>query len=334
MSISIKTHKLLWGRSGNRCAICKTELVESQTDTDDPSILGEECHIIANHDGGPRSEPSLPDSDRDKADNLILLCRNHHKIVDDQFEAYTVERLRAIKSEHEKWVAATLEKSPYLEQATLNIAANVDRWAELAAVDNWQRAYDGLLADAIPRLTKERLESLETLRNFLHARFKEPKFDSIERALDIFNLVLNDFLRVFRMYAIESGDWWQTERFYKIREWDPDRYARLHRHYMAHVAISEDLFYEMTRSANLVITSVRRQLQSNYRQTEGVLLVERGPDESLNVITSRPEYEVNDLPYASFESFMRESGRRRFAHPEDDETVEAYMQRFSGHTAT
>jgi hypothetical protein len=36
--------------------------------------------------------------------NIILLCRTHHKTVDDQPNHYTVERLRRIKAEHEKWV--------------------------------------------------------------------------------------------------------------------------------------------------------------------------------------------------------------------------------------
>ena len=45
MSISLKTHKILWGRSGNQCAIRKnTLIVESFDATDDFSILGDEWH--------------------------------------------------------------------------------------------------------------------------------------------------------------------------------------------------------------------------------------------------------------------------------------------------
>ncbi len=55
MSISVKTRKMLWGKAANRCAFidCKRELVMDETETDDPSIIGEECHIIAREDDGP-----------------------------------------------------------------------------------------------------------------------------------------------------------------------------------------------------------------------------------------------------------------------------------------
>jgi hypothetical protein len=41
----------------------------------------------------------------DAYENLILLCRKHHKQVDDQVTYYTVERLQAIKRAHEEWAA-------------------------------------------------------------------------------------------------------------------------------------------------------------------------------------------------------------------------------------
>ena len=51
MGISLKTHKILWARSGNMCAICSNELiVDSLDQNDDPSIVGDEAHIIARKD--------------------------------------------------------------------------------------------------------------------------------------------------------------------------------------------------------------------------------------------------------------------------------------------
>ncbi len=48
MGVSLKVHKLLWGGSGSQWAICKTELiVDSGNPDDDPSIVGDEAHIIA-----------------------------------------------------------------------------------------------------------------------------------------------------------------------------------------------------------------------------------------------------------------------------------------------
>jgi len=44
----------------------------------------------------------------DEPDNLLLLCRIHHKVVDDQFTTYSVEKLRGIRHAHEAWISMTL----------------------------------------------------------------------------------------------------------------------------------------------------------------------------------------------------------------------------------
>jgi hypothetical protein len=78
-------------------------------DDDDPSVFGEECHIVAQSRGGPRASEI---ADVDGYDNLILLCRKHHKQVDDQRSHFTVERLKQIKREHEQWEASRDTSSP------------------------------------------------------------------------------------------------------------------------------------------------------------------------------------------------------------------------------
>jgi hypothetical protein len=108
MGISDKCRKVLWGRSGNRCAICKHELVAGATAQDSESIVGDECHIISSKPTGPRHDPSYPMDQLDEYENLILLCRIHHKMVDDQSETYSADILRQIKSNHEVWVSQKL----------------------------------------------------------------------------------------------------------------------------------------------------------------------------------------------------------------------------------
>jgi len=101
MAISERTRKTLWTMAAARCSICRIPLATEGTDSDDPSVFGEEAHIVARSPGGPRAgEIAQPDS----YDNLILLCSKDHKRIDDQAEWYTVERLRAIKLGHESWV--------------------------------------------------------------------------------------------------------------------------------------------------------------------------------------------------------------------------------------
>jgi HNH endonuclease len=108
MAISDKTRKVLWGSSGNRCAFCHHELVIVATLADSESIVGEECHIVSGKAEGPRYDPTSAVEHLDEADNLILLCRVHHKMVDDQVETFTVEKLKSLKATHESWVTSKL----------------------------------------------------------------------------------------------------------------------------------------------------------------------------------------------------------------------------------
>lgn len=108
MSITDKTRKFLWAKSGNRCAICKTELITIGNNADDFNI-GEECHIISSRATGPRHVPNL--NEYDNFENLLLLCRNHHKEIDELTETYTEELLRYVKTNHEVWVRNTIEKA-------------------------------------------------------------------------------------------------------------------------------------------------------------------------------------------------------------------------------
>lgn len=108
MPITDKTRKILWGRSGNRCAKCKRELVIEATPTDTDSVVGEECHIISPHKGGPRYDETLSKQQIDNYENLILLCRTHHKLIDDQYESYTCYKVREMKKNHEQWVSEQL----------------------------------------------------------------------------------------------------------------------------------------------------------------------------------------------------------------------------------
>ena len=109
MAISSKTRKTLWGRSGNRCAICKSVLIDSEDENDVNLNLGEECHIISSKPNGPRHLPNY-DKDYDGYQNLILLCRNHHREIDERILSYPVAKLIAIKKAHEEWHDSKLKE--------------------------------------------------------------------------------------------------------------------------------------------------------------------------------------------------------------------------------
>ncbi len=114
MGISDRTRKLLWGLSGNQCAICQEPLIAEATQADRESVVGDECHIVSGKPDGPRYNQAFPQDEVDEYPNLLLLCKIHHKMVDDQTKTYTADRLRQIKAEHEKRIALSLQESPQI----------------------------------------------------------------------------------------------------------------------------------------------------------------------------------------------------------------------------
>lgn len=128
MAISDKDRKRLWAKSGNRCAICRHELIMTNENQSDFNI-GEECHIVSSTPNGPRHESGL--ENYDSYDNLILLCRNHHKIIDDisNILLFSKERLFDIKSKHEAWVKEKLSMTKKTDRVDL-----ISTGSELAAI--------------------------------------------------------------------------------------------------------------------------------------------------------------------------------------------------------
>lgn len=108
MAITNKTRKTLWARSGNRCAMCRTELVAERNEHKRNLNIGDECHIISEQLNGPRHISDYG-KDYDDYDNLILLCKNHHKTVDELWETYTIELLKTVKTNHEDWIRIVID---------------------------------------------------------------------------------------------------------------------------------------------------------------------------------------------------------------------------------
>lgn len=119
MGISDKTRKVLWGRSGSLCAFCKAKLVVDASALDREAVVGDECHINSGAPGGPRHEPTIPQDAIDDLANLILLCRVHHKLIDDQAETFSAATLKQLKQNHEDWVQKRLSASDEMEHPRL-----------------------------------------------------------------------------------------------------------------------------------------------------------------------------------------------------------------------
>lgn len=113
MAIREADRRVLFQKSGNQCAFpdCDRTLVYSDMGLDGPTVVSEIAHIVAQKPDGPRGEHAMPLDERDRYDNLILLCSEHHKVIDTQAEHFTVERLRQMKQAHEDLIAVTVRRA-------------------------------------------------------------------------------------------------------------------------------------------------------------------------------------------------------------------------------
>ena len=111
MAFSAHTIKVLFARSGNRCAhpVCDAELVAAASAEDPDAVIGQIAHIVAQSDNGPRADPSLSANERDLAQNLVLLCPTHHRVADSQENTYSIDDMARWKREHEALVESQMQ---------------------------------------------------------------------------------------------------------------------------------------------------------------------------------------------------------------------------------
>lgn len=96
--VPVPTIKTLFAHSNNECAMDECNL--KLTDPSWPSVRARIAHIRAQRPTGARYDASYPDVHA--YENLILLCPNHHNLVDDlEPDAWPVERLLEMKARHE-----------------------------------------------------------------------------------------------------------------------------------------------------------------------------------------------------------------------------------------
>jgi len=99
-SYSFLTVKKLYSLHNNQCAFpgCKQELIT----TDKGINVSDMCHIEGGDEKSPRYNPSLGPAELNDYENLILMCKVHHKIIDTDTATFTVSYLKKLKNKHEK----------------------------------------------------------------------------------------------------------------------------------------------------------------------------------------------------------------------------------------
>lgn len=321
VSISAKTRKMLWGRAASRCSFpdCPIELTMDVGGAGKLTVVGEECHIVAQELDGPRGRSPLTPEERDEYANLVLMCSVHHKVIDDNEQKYTVEVIGTLKDTHEEWVRTRLAGFDGARQNDEEVyAAYVEEWERRADLSHWNTWTSGLLSHGQPMLSASRFSELVDLGSWLFARIWPGRHADLEAAFETFRRVLSDLLNTLQEHGHRIGadddQYVQVEKVYqRLERWDPPAYERLSRRFEFAVSLVEDLCLELTRAANLVCDQVRAVLVPGFRLADGLLVVTSGPHMDLSWRTYRPRYAAGTAPakaYGGLDHFLRERSSR------------------------
>ncbi len=110
---------LLWARSAGRCEFdgCNQPLWRDGL-TKLEMNFADVAHIIGDSPDGPRGDIVLSYEYRNDANNLMLMCHTHHRMIDTITRTYSVEALRQMKKAHEarieRLTAITQDKTSHV----------------------------------------------------------------------------------------------------------------------------------------------------------------------------------------------------------------------------
>ncbi|MHC2303401.1 hypothetical protein [Rhizobium mongolense] len=101
------TIKNLFALSGNRCAWpgCSERIVCLESG----EVFGEIRHIRSGATDGPRHDPDYPLEKINKPENLVLMCRPHHKDIDSDDGIYPTAVIIDVKAAHQANMRSQLE---------------------------------------------------------------------------------------------------------------------------------------------------------------------------------------------------------------------------------
>lgn len=297
--------KLLWDRSANRCAICHCELSQDKARVSGSFPLGEQAHIVAKTEDGPRGRSVLSPDERESYHNLLLLCPNHHTEADKNVEDYPAERLHFIKSKHELWVRETLSGASEQKRLAADLVYTnlIDMAVHAAQLRRWETWTSRALApipawpyDAPDRIFKFAQKTVSALWPESHPELK--------RSIQHLATVLNHAVNVFQEHCEERHGKLVAVRFYKIEEWDPARYDRLIKRWNSWVEECHRLVHEATKAANWFADVVRRDINPMFFALEGRFRLTEGPFRNLMVRVSVPQYSRQERDNVR-ESFLK-----------------------------
>jgi len=268
MAIQPLDMKILWAKAAGRCSMqqCRKRLVAdaSQAVPSKNILIGENCHIVADKNNGPRGKSNLPKKDRDRYPNLILLCRNHHGVVDKDPAAWPIEKLHQVKADHELWVETQLAQSEQtIEDQLYSMLVN-------AATEGLQLARWEAISDHAIRglLLNSFVEGAGSFGTKVFKTVWPKKKPELEAAIRNLAERVDAYIKYFMTRArLRSDAWWVEDKTWK-RKWRDD-YDELTADARAWQQKTANLLANIVVALNEYASSVRSQLKPDYFLLQG-----------------------------------------------------------------
>lgn len=299
-----KEIKLLWGRSANRCAICRVELTQDAKAHNVAFVLGEQAHIVGEKEDAPRGNSLLTLEERNSYHNIILLCPTHHTEIDKNEGDWPVEKLHLTKSKHELWVRETLGDATDAKLLAKQVAVTsiIDAAVELCRLEEWKAWTSQALAPD-PHWDRDLPDMIFEFRQRVVAAIWPPEFDELRRATTTFAVLLHDAASKFMEHSNKEKDMYRPDKFYKAGGFNPN-YSKDLKKYEAWLDECFRLVKDATRAANWFADVVRRDMNPMFFAERGKFAVLEGPFMDLKYHASVPEFtqeRKDKLPNALFE---------------------------------
>jgi len=289
MSIPQKDIKLLWARAAGRCSFpdCRMKLTQDKNLASDSFPLGEQAHIVGENKNAPRGKSTLIIEERNSYFNLILLCPNHHTMIDKSPEDYPIEKLHLLKDQHELWVEQTLSESKDIRKTAQDViyADLIDATVEACQLDSWDKWASRALSTNMNWDEDAPRRLFEFLNKIIGAVWPRT-LPELECALKKLTYETHAAIATFCEHCETSktrDDILVEERFYRSQGWieDDDVYQQLFKEYEEWQHKCQGHVEEATKAANWLADVVRRDINPLFFATKGKFFVIMGPYDML-----------------------------------------------------
>lgn len=175
MGITQETLKILWGRCGNRCAICKKTVTES-TQASGSYIIGENAHIEGEKSTAARYREDMTDNERNAYENLVVLCPTCHTRIDKtEIADFPTSKLQEMKQIHEDSCERILEQKiidttyAELEVVLTYISNSTDfETVDFTVITPSEKITKNALSTKVERLIKLGMTQTNLVENYIN----------------------------------------------------------------------------------------------------------------------------------------------------------------------